>query len=338
MGLRSGTGGVAAAAAVMLLLGTGCAVRPVTEAPAGADPVALVSGCCADVEVYPEPLIRMVEPKAEDKPAFDTSLRVRPPYLLDRPGAAEFVLRHLRPLDILLTSDKGQVSGRLMVGYMTHSLVYLGTEAQLRAAGLWDHPDLVPLQARVRAGEIFYESTPPQVDLNPAERVLNVDAVSIWRPRLTRAEQRLALGRLLRERGKPFDRLMESRTSDCLYCAELLDIGFPELGLRHRLAYGHDVVIPDEIAADAIRGRVPLEFVGYVHGTAAGRVVSAPLSTLAATIAQYWPPRPDGANEKRGAPVGAPPEVCVPNEISSCSTSRIRPGAASSRSSRALPS
>lgn len=310
--------------AVLALATAGCTVRPVTQAPEGADPAALVAGCCADVEVYPRALIRMIEPKAPYKAVLDRKGRVRPPHLLDHRDAWDHAMRHLRPLDILLTSDKGQVSGRFTVGYLTHLSVYLGTEAQLRAAGLWDHPDLRPLQPRIRAGETFLEASPPRVDLSPAESIFDVDAVSIWRPRLAPGESGKVLGRLLRERGKPFDRLMDSRTADCLYCTELLDVGFPELGLRHRFAYGHDVVVPDEIAADAIRGRVRLEFVGYIYGTASGRVVSAPLSTLAATIARYWPPGADGATdpaeEKRGATAGAPSEVCVPDGLSSCNT------------------
>lgn len=272
--------------AVLLL--AGCAAPHDAPRPDNADAASLLAGCCSSVEIYPKALVQLVDPKADHKPVFSSTLRLRSPKLKERPEVWDHVSRYLRPFDIVLTSDKGQFVGQFVVGYMTHTLVYLGTEAQLRRAGLWDHPDLLPHRDRVRAGQVFFEAMPPMVDFTNAANVMDVDAVAIWRPALTDDQRRDVLTRLMLEHGKPFDRHMDSRTQDCRYCAELLAVAFPMLNLIQREVYGRPVVIPDEIAASAIRGQVPLTFVGYVHG-ANGQVVSAPVEDLAVAIGRYWP-------------------------------------------------
>ena len=273
-----------------LLLLTGCAPAPVSVVPEEAAPRDLLGACCRAVEVYPKALVALVETRADNKAALATLWRTRAPRLRNGQAVWDYASRYLRPFDIVLTSDKGQIAGELVVGYLTHAMVYIGTESQLRRAGLWDHPDFRPYQARVRAGELFYEARPPKVDFSNVSHAVNVDALSIWRPALTDAQRQDVMARLMRENGKPFDRHMDASTPDCRYCTELILVSFPMLHLIQREAYGRPVVVPDEIAASAIRGQVPLTFVGYVQ-RAGGAVVSAPLTELAANIGTHWPGR-----------------------------------------------
>ena len=119
-----------------LFLLTGCGPAPVSVVSANSDARDLLGACCSAVEVYPKALVALVEPKADRKPALSNTLRSRAPQLRDGQAVWDYSSRYLQPLDIVLTSDKGQFAGQLVVGYMTHAIVYIGKEAQLREAGL----------------------------------------------------------------------------------------------------------------------------------------------------------------------------------------------------------
>ncbi|KUF09002.1 hypothetical protein AVJ23_19590 [Pseudoponticoccus marisrubri] len=278
----------AALLAAGLLSVASCAVSPVQDAPNGADPVALLSTCCDAVEKYPGFLVTLVEPKADRKPAIRTPHRLRPAYLSDKPEAVAYLMARLRPLDLLVTADKGLLTGRLVPGYFSHSLVYLGTEAQLRAAGLWHLPALRAHHAAIREGHVFYESRPPRVDFADPAKVLDVDSAAILRPDLAPGQAEDALRALLARHRVPFDSHLDSGTPDCLYCAELLDVAMPFLELPRQSGYGRETVVPDAIAAHAIRPDTPLRFIAFLHATPGG-AISAPATTLAATIRRYWP-------------------------------------------------
>lgn len=270
------------------LLLAGCAYAPV-PAPSGSVPPESLGDCCARVEVYPAILIDAVEPKADRKQALGTPHRFRPPHLEQFSKIVPHIRQNLRPLDLLTTSDKGLLTGYLIPGYFGHSLVYLGTPEQLKAEGLWTLPALRPHHARLQVGEVFFESVPDQVGFASEADVFNVDAVGVFRPRMTLSQKREAMTRLISQLGKPFDRRMDSRTSDCLYCAELLDTSFPWLRFPKVTAYGRPVLSPDRIARHALESD-DLRFVGFYYGQG-NKAVAANADTLAATLLKHTPKR-----------------------------------------------
>ncbi|WP_299932877.1 YiiX/YebB-like N1pC/P60 family cysteine hydrolase [uncultured Pelagimonas sp.] len=266
------------------------ACTPYTVAPTNDQQSAkeLGQACCAALEVYPDPMVSIMEPKADESALLNKPQVLRRPYLKDKPEAWDYVMGYLRPLDILLVSDKSQISGYLIPGYFSHSLVYLGTETQLRQRGLWDLPALRPHHDRIRKGEVFFESTPPAVTFSPAEQVFDVDSVAMLRPDLDQSERDYALTTLVAQLGKPFDMRMDLSSQSCLFCAELINLAMPSLSLPQQQAYGRTLIVPDAIAVHAITPQTGLAVVGFVARGRSG-VESLPIESMASTIKHHWP-------------------------------------------------
>lgn len=275
------------AAFLAACLPAACGLDPVAQPSAGDDPATLVADCCTSVQRYPRAIIDLVEAKADRKSALEVSERSRPPFLQDKPRALAFILDRLEPLDIVTTSDKGVLRGQLMPGYFSHSMVYIGSEAQLRAAGLWDHPALRPHRAAIRAGQVFYEASPPDVHFSTPVEVLKVDAVGLYRVALSDSERQAVITELIQRHGAAFDWHFDSETADCFYCVELIDRSYPALGLRRVTAYDRQVIPPDSLARSAITGEGRVAFRGFVYGTET-RAESAGRDVLAATLARHW--------------------------------------------------
>lgn len=272
--------------AVVLVL-AGCGLTPVADPNPGRAPETLSEDCCTTLRRFPAALVALVEPKAERKEAFTDDKRLRAPYLADKPAAWDYVMARLRPMDILTTSDKGILRGQLMPGYFSHSLLYVGTEAQLRAEGLWNLPALVPFHDEIRGGAVFYEAIVPKVTFARPDTVFAADAVGVFRPVIPEGERRAALERALAQHGKPFDWHFDSRTTDCFYCAELIDTALPGLDLPRQQAYGREVIPPDTFARMALSDPARLRPIAYVYGTRGG-AMSVGVDVLAATLAKHW--------------------------------------------------
>lgn len=282
--------GCKAAAMVGLLWGAAaCTHYPAKHIPKGFDAKSEVQRCCRAVELYPDPIIHFMEPRAATSDLLNKSHFLRSPYLKDKPQAWEPMLDQLQPMDIILTSDKSQLSGYMIPGYFTHSVVHLGTESQLRRAGLWDVPALRPHHDKIRNGQIFIEATPPSVTFSAADHVFDVDSAGLFRPtRLTTQQKRDAITQMIPHLGKPFDMHMYVSNHDQLFCAELIDIGMPSLSLPRQSAYGRHLILPDGIAAMGVQEDASVRFVGFLSGQKnKAEILSA--ESLAATINRYWP-------------------------------------------------
>lgn len=251
--------------------------------------------CCDDPEkFYPAPLVRLalelgnaIGPSASEAAYRNYEDTEFPGLLTGNADAEAVVMNKLQPFDILLVSNHSYQIGRLMPGRFTHSLIYLGTEAQLRAAGLWHLPALVPYHDEIRAGKTFIEAAHPNVRLTTPKKTFEVDQVLAMRPALSGTEKRRALERLLAEMGKAFNyRLGIDPTGESFACTGLAAHAMPELGFKIREVYGQQVVMPDDVAAQAVRGE-KLTPIVYVAGTEDGYTERS-LYALMVEIASFW--------------------------------------------------
>jgi len=215
------------------------------------------------------------------------SVVLRPSRLAGRDAAREAALDVLHPLDIVTTRIGGRLSGQLVPGYFTHVAIYLGTEAQLRAAGLWAHPALGPYRDEIRAGRFFVEAMPERVRLASAREVFDSDAVAILRPPLSSGAQRAALARAVADIGRPFDYVFDLRDATHISCTELLERCMPGLHLPEREIYGRPVVVPDDVAVTALDGSGRTRLIGFVEGLPNGWAVRRP-GILTARILNAW--------------------------------------------------
>lgn len=272
-----------------LLALAGCASltpQPHPAASAADDPAA--ASCCLDVERYPPLIVRIADPVAPLIGRTVGAIVWRKGYLNDDPDAQAEVLRQLRPLDIVLVSNKGRLSNHALPGVFSHAAVYLGTEKQLRRAGVWNDPRIREHRGAIAAGSVFIEADKDGVHLSPAGVVLNVDRLAVVRPQLANTGRRKqALVDYFAALGGRFDFRFDAGTRDCVFCTELVSRVIPELQLRERDAYGRSLIVPDELANAAAGHDPALSFVLYIRGDRK-RWERASRAALESDLASYW--------------------------------------------------
>jgi len=252
--------------------------------------------CCFDPEkYYPAPLVEIAfsigsktGPSSANAIYGDYYEVGFPGTLTGKSDAAEAIVSHLRPLDFVLVGSTSYQLGRLVPGRFSHAVVYIGTEAELRATGLWHIPELVPYHDQIRAGKTFIQSASPDVHLLTPNKAFERDRALAIRPNLSGSERRLAIRRLFAAMGKPFNFNMAiDPTGETFACTSLLEHAMPSLGFKRRTLYGVETVMPDDVAAQAIRGE-DLQFITYVLGNEGPGFSYRSKFAAMVDIAAYW--------------------------------------------------
>lgn len=251
-------GGFRAIAAIILtaLMLSGC-----VSAGAG-------GACCEGAERYPRWMIDAYEPVAPVLGSAFGRIVLRRGMLAMKTDALQYIESRLRPLDILVVSSKGRLTGNLIPGLFSHLVVYVGSESQLKAMGAWNDPAVRRHQAAIRAGKVMIESDHRGVHLTTAAIALDTDRVAVLRPRIVREKRIAAL--LISHVGTPYDFVFDNGDTDELYCAELIDHAMPDIGLPSREIYGRRMFLPDDAIAAGTDGRIRATPVLYVRATPSG--------------------------------------------------------------------
>ncbi|MBI1417695.1 MAG: hypothetical protein GC146_10780 [Limimaricola sp.] len=275
-------------ALVVVLLAGLAACTPVQDAGSVAPALAgtPLEHCCDSPAVYPPVVVALTDPLAEPIGRLIHDSPVRTGYLAV-PDAQAAILDALRPLDILDMSNRGRLSSRFLPGRFTHVAVYLGTEAQLRALGVWSSPRIVPQHQAIRDGQVFIEADAEGVHLSPAEVVLNTDAVVVMRPQLGWSARRAAAEGFAQRLGGAFDFHFDNATPNAVYCAELVGQVLPDLALPTRHLYGRETILPEDIVLETAVGKSQLTLVAYFTGTPDGWR-RATRAELVADLRDWW--------------------------------------------------
>ena len=267
---------------------TGCAAPQVPlDAAAAQAPSETLADCCTGTGDYPTWAIELADRNVEVMRAVGL-IELRRGRLEAVPEARALMEDALRPLDVVFVHNRNRVSGQLIPGQFTHGAVYLGTEAQLRAAGLWDRPALAPYRDRIRAGAIYLEAVDGGVRLIPGDVVLNTDAVVALRPR--GVDRGAVLDRGLARMGVPFDMHFDATDGSALFCAELIGEMYTAAPMpRTKVPLpGRETILIDRIVAGALTGDLPFALIGYVKADAKGGAAALSAEALARDIRTAW--------------------------------------------------
>ena len=268
--------------ALSLSVLTNCASvgRTGHDIPPAGDP------CCRNAERHPPGLVAVLD---RVSPVFGRMVglvRWRLGYLGRHTEAKQAILSGLRPLDIVLVSNKQRLSGHTIPGLFGHAAVYLGSEQQLRSADLWGA--VGPLERKaISRGMVFLEADHKGVHLSLARTTLETDRVLVLRPTLDGTRRATALKHFLVTLGTPFDFHFDLDTPECVFCTELIQRVLPELGLKNHRVYGRNLIFPDEVARAALDGHLRLKPQIYVVGTRQGWRVT-PVSQARVDINEQW--------------------------------------------------
>jgi len=252
---------------------------------------ASLRACCTNMEEYPRWYVDMARTVAPALGTLASHVSWRSGHLKSKRAAQDAVLSVLKPLDIVLVSSKGKTSGRVIPGLFGHAAVYLGTEAELRDLGVWNSPKVQPYAATISKGRVFIEADSAGVHLSPPSVVLNTDAVAILRPHFSsQAQRRKTVVAFIETIGMDFDFLFNVDTPECTFCTELIHRVMPQLDLPIMEIYGVRTIMPDSLAAAAIRKSNNLRLVGYVKANRNGWNQGS-MRELADDIGRTWAKR-----------------------------------------------
>jgi len=169
----------------------------------------------------------------------------------------ETVTEHVRSVikagDILLEKTPFRLTDQLIPGHWGHAAVYIGTEEELTALGIWNHSVVVPFQEDIRAGKLIDEALRDDVQLNTIEHFLNVDDVAIMHDRTESDEEkaeRIILA--LRQLGKEYDFNFDIETSVKIVCSELIYVTSILIDWVTEELVGIHTISPDNIAVKSI--------------------------------------------------------------------------------------
>lgn len=185
--------------------------------------------------------------------------------LIYREGLAGFVKSELRPLDIVLVRSRPALTRALITSHFTHAIVWLGTEAEMKRAGVLSLPEVKPYRGAIADGRTVLEAAGDNVRLSPFSELIDVDELVILRVRdRGTAWRRAKYAGLFSRLGEPFDYNFDVRDETRLTCAELVAEIFPEFGIPVRFTRGRYAIIPDDIARLAVEGSPHLSVRRYI--------------------------------------------------------------------------
>ena len=207
--------------------------------------------------------------------------RFRKGHMYDHEEYKVELLKRLRPLDILMEKTPFALTDTFIPGHYGHAAIYLGTEAQLREIGMWNHSAIIPHQADIRNGKVIAEALRPGVWLNTLEEFLNIDELTLYRqPNVLENKDEAAriYERTLAQLGKAYDFNFDVNTLDKIVCSELIYHAFGTINWPVKYVLGRPTISPDNLAEVAYSQNGPISFI--LGNRAEERFVPDPVDKL----------------------------------------------------------
>ncbi|MDR0997098.1 MAG: hypothetical protein LBL69_05480 [Zoogloeaceae bacterium] len=219
--------------------------------------------------------------------------------LYDDPPTLQTFTATLQAGDVLLEKTPFRLTDTLIPGHWGHAAIWVGSEAELKALGLWDAPEVVPHQEAIRAGKGVVEALRSGVEMNTAAHFLNVDDLAVLRPaNRSEAERKAAILTALGQVGKAYDFNFNAESADKMFCSKLVYLAYGKLDWPTSRMLGRFTVSPDDIARRALQPDHPLTITLLFHD---GKQITTDKEAAMTRLL-------DG--EKSPAPLGPPQQLC----------------------------
>ena len=155
--------------------------------------------------------------------------------------------------DILLEKTPFRLTNVFIPGHWGHSAIWIGTEKELRALGIWNHPLVSRHHTEIRQNRLVAEALRFGVKMNTLRHFLNVDDVAVLRHRrLSPTERSETIVQALRQVGKRYDFNFDVETTDRIVCSELVYNAYTATDWPTKKFLGRATISPDDIAARAL--------------------------------------------------------------------------------------
>lgn len=164
--------------------------------------------------------------------------------------------QELKPLDILLEKTPFRLTDKMIPGHYGHVAIWLGSEEDLRALGVWEQ--IAPkYQQQIRNGGRIVEALRSGVTISTLEHFLNIDDFLALRDRRTvdDAYRRTAILTTLQQVGKEYDFNFDVLTHKRIVCSELAYVVFPDVQWPLDRTLGRYTLSPDNVAQLAVTAK-----------------------------------------------------------------------------------
>ena len=159
----------------------------------------------------------------------------------------------LRAGDIFLEKTPFRVTDSVIPGYWGHAAVYVGTEKELKALGIWEHPVVQQYHKEIKSKKMIVEALRVGVQINSVKEFLNVDSFASLRVKKETKKQRAKrLIRTFRQLGKGYDFNFDIETSNRIMCSELVYITVTSVDWKTDTLLGVYTISPDHVALQSV--------------------------------------------------------------------------------------
>ncbi len=159
------------------------------------------------------------------------------------------IYTELQAGDILLEKTPFRLTDAFIPGYWGHAAIWVGSESELKALGIWEDPLVYPYHQEIRAKEKIVEALREGVVLNSLEHFLNIDDIAVLRENsMSQEQKRAVILHTFAQLGKAYDFNFDVETSDKIVCSELIYTAYPHIKWPTRKALGRYTISPNNIA------------------------------------------------------------------------------------------
>lgn len=166
------------------------------------------------------------------------------------PMEKEKMAKTMKPLDILLEKTPFRLTDQFIPGHYGHVAIWIGTEEELRALGIWEHPSVVKYHEQIKSGHHIIEALRPGVQINTLEHFLNIDDMLVLRDQSLNDDQRRDyIIRAFNQIGKDYDFNFDVETDKKIVCSEIVYVVFHNINWPTDKALGRYTISPDNVAS-----------------------------------------------------------------------------------------
>lgn len=161
--------------------------------------------------------------------------------------------------DILLEKTPFRLTDKMIPGHWGHAAIWVGTEEELKALGIWNHPVVLPYHDKIRKGAAVVEALRSGVQVNSIAHFLNVDDLAILRS--TNTAKGIKIKHILlalKQVGKDYDFNFDVETTDKIVCSELVYTVYTDMNWPTEKALGRYTISPDNVANKTMDGSLEL--------------------------------------------------------------------------------
>jgi len=194
----------------------------------------------------------------------------------------------LQPLDIILEKTPFRATDRFIPGFWGHAAIYIGTEEQLKALKIWDHPVVKKHHKSIRKGKTIAEALRPKVVMNSLRDFSDIDDFALLKYRNSMSDEmkREHIVRALSQIGKDYDFGFDVESQETIVCSELHYITYTGLKFDTERIIGRQTISVDQVAEQGIEGMPLVPTILYLKGKEITENIQAKFDDLLLTKEQ----------------------------------------------------